>query len=102
MSCEKSLPNELTATLDGVSAVSFRFWPVRALSLCWVRTPTNPLLVTVRTAELGGTPFTDAWIVVVPGATADARPVVLMIVATDGVKEVHGAWLVRFWVLPWL
>src|SRR5207302_7917326 len=34
----KSLPNEFAFTLLGVSVLSVRFWPVRALSLCQVST----------------------------------------------------------------
>src|SRR5277367_6011795 len=36
--CEKSLPNCPPLTSAGVRVVSFRFCPVRRLSLCWVVT----------------------------------------------------------------
>jgi hypothetical protein len=36
---------------------------------------------------------------VLPAARALATPAVL-IVATEGLEELHLAWLVRFWVLP--
>lgn len=47
-------------------------------------------------------PVTDpeaAWIVLVPGPTPLAEPV-LLIVATDVLEELHVAVLLRFWVLP--
>src|SRR5215510_6588509 len=34
------MPNWLTVTFAGVSIVSFKLAPVRALSLCWVKTST--------------------------------------------------------------
>src|SRR5579859_4978386 len=37
------MPNWLVFTFAGVSAVSFRLAPVRALSLCWVKTSTWPI-----------------------------------------------------------
>ena len=59
---------------------------------------TSVAAVTVKEVE----PLTDpeaAWMVVVPGARPVARPELLML-ATEGFKEVQAAELVRFWVEP--
>src|SRR5579863_5028378 len=101
---ENSFPNAEVFTLAVVSCVSFRFWPVRALSLCCVRTPAKPEFaepppdepppdepppdepppdepppdepLTVRLVE-PFTPPNEAWIVVVPAPTAVAKPLAL-------------------------
>src|SRR5580698_7017628 len=40
----KRLPKDRGLTFAGVSVVSWEFWPVRAASLCHVRTPGNAAL----------------------------------------------------------
>ncbi len=76
--------------------------PEVAVNCCvWVNVTTaarglieNPA-VTVRLVEPLIEP-TAAWIVVLPGATPAAKPVLLM-VATDGMLDVQVAELVRSW-----
>ena len=44
MACENFLPKLVLDLINaGVRMVSFKFWPVRRLSLCWVKTPQKPL-----------------------------------------------------------
>lgn len=97
-----SFPKFDELTLLGVRIVSFRFCPVRALSLWYVNTSAagaggGAAVVTVRVVLPLVAPET-ALMVVVPALTAVANPVEL-IVAAAAFDEDQVAVFVRSWVV---
>jgi hypothetical protein len=87
----------LRFTLEGVRAVSVRFWPVRDESLCCVRTPAKfGLGVTAIMVEPTILPWV-AEMFVVPCRKVEARPLewIVAIVVSD---ELQVTRLVRFCV----